>query len=69
MLFRSLSLRNLSGVHLLTPDQLNAYDVVDARWLVFTRATLEAASTDPNQSRGVRDDDFVRDDAEPEAES
>jgi len=64
-----LSLRNLSGVHLLTPDQLNAYDVVDARWLVFTRATLEAASTDPNQSRGVRDDDFVRDDAEPEAES
>ncbi|WOP18977.1 50S ribosomal protein L4 [Raineyella sp. LH-20] len=37
-----LSLRNAVGVHLLVPDQLNAYDVLNADDVVFTTAALEA---------------------------
>jgi large subunit ribosomal protein L4 len=35
-----LSLRNLSHVHLLTPGQLNTYDVLDSEVVVFTEAAL-----------------------------
>jgi large subunit ribosomal protein L4 len=36
------SLRNAPQVHLLTPDQLNTYDVLCADDLVFTKAALES---------------------------
>jgi large subunit ribosomal protein L4 len=35
-----LSLRNLPHVHLLTPGQLNTYDVLDSEVVVFTEAAL-----------------------------
>jgi large subunit ribosomal protein L4 len=35
-----LSLRNLAHVHLLTPGQLNTYDVLDSECVVFTEAAL-----------------------------
>jgi large subunit ribosomal protein L4 len=35
-----LSFRNLPGIHLLEPGELNAYDVLCAEWVVFTRASL-----------------------------
>jgi large subunit ribosomal protein L4 len=34
------SLRNLPNVHVLTPGELNAYDVLVSDWVVFTAATL-----------------------------
>jgi large subunit ribosomal protein L4 len=37
-----LSLRNLAYVHVLTFDQLNAYDVLVSDDIVFTKAALEA---------------------------
>ena len=44
------SLRNLRDVHVLTAGELNAYDVLVADWVVFTReslpATKAAAATD-----------------------
>jgi large subunit ribosomal protein L4 len=52
--------RNIPGVHLLTPDQLNTYDVLDAETVIFTRAALDAfqlqgrASRDP-ESRSTGD--------------
>ncbi|MEA5154153.1 50S ribosomal protein L4 [Raineyella sp.] len=36
-----LSLRNATSVHLLVPDQLNAYDVLNADDVVFTKAALD----------------------------
>lgn len=36
-----LSLRNLPHVHLLTPGQLNTYDVLNSDAVVFTEAALE----------------------------
>ena len=38
----ALSLRNLSSVHVLVWDQLNAYDVVVSDDLVFTKAAFDA---------------------------
>ncbi len=35
-----LSLRNLPHVHMLTPGQLNTYDVLDSECVVFTEAAL-----------------------------
>ena len=42
----ALSLRNLSQVHILTWDQLNAYDVVVSDDLVFTKAAFDAFVAD-----------------------
>lgn len=36
-----LSVRNLAEVHVLSVDQLNTYDVVNARTVVFTKAALD----------------------------
>ena len=36
------SLRNLSHVHVVTVDELNAYDVLVSDWVVFTQASLPA---------------------------
>ncbi|MBS1698946.1 MAG: 50S ribosomal protein L4 [Actinobacteria bacterium] len=38
----ALSVRNLSGVHVLYFDQLNAYDVVNSDDIVFTKAAFDA---------------------------
>ena len=37
-----LSLRNLPNVHILVPDQLNVYDILNSDDLVFTSKSLEA---------------------------
>lgn len=42
-----LSARNLPGVHVLSYDQLNAYDVVVADAIVFTTAALDAFVAGP----------------------
>jgi large subunit ribosomal protein L4 len=34
------SLRNLPDVHVLTTDQLNAYDVLVSDWVVFTKDSV-----------------------------
>ena len=35
-------MRNLPGVHVISPDQLNTYDVLDADDLVFSVEALDA---------------------------
>ena len=42
------SLRNAPQVHLLTPDQLNTYDVLCADDIVFTQAALDAFTQGTN---------------------
>lgn len=37
-----LSVRNIPGVHVVTPDQLNAYDVIVSDDVVFTKAAYDA---------------------------
>ena len=41
----ALSVRNLPGVHVLTPDQLNTYDVLKADDVVFSVEALDAYIT------------------------
>lgn len=48
------SLRNLTTVHLLAPDQLNTYDVLVSDDVVFTEAALTAFLTAPVRGRGAR---------------
>jgi large subunit ribosomal protein L4 len=38
----ALSVRNLPGVHILSPDQLNTYDVLKADDVVFSVEALNA---------------------------
>jgi len=50
-----LSLRNLQNVHIVTPDQLNTYDVLVSDDVVFTQAALEsllAGPLNPQKSKG-----------------
>ena len=49
-----LSLRNLVGVHVLSWDQLNAYDVLVADAVVFSRSALEAFIAGPAKGKSVR---------------
>jgi large subunit ribosomal protein L4 len=35
------SFRNLETVHVITVDQLNTYDILNADWIVFTQAALD----------------------------
>ena len=35
-------MRNLPGVHVISPDQLNTYDVLDADDVVFSVEALDA---------------------------
>jgi large subunit ribosomal protein L4 len=48
------SLRNLAGVHLLEPGQLNTYDVLRSDDVVFTRSALETFLAGPPQGRSVK---------------
>src|ERR1700752_1462022 len=47
----ALSVRNLPGVHVLTPDQLNTYDVLKAGDVVFSVEALDAYIS-PNTRTG-----------------
>ena len=50
-----LSLRNLQNVHIVTPDQLNTYDVLVSDDVVFTQAALEsllAGPLNPQKAKG-----------------
>jgi large subunit ribosomal protein L4 len=47
------SFRNLTDVHILTPGELNAYDVLVADWVVFTPTTIP---TDAPVTRGSHAD-------------
>jgi large subunit ribosomal protein L4 len=40
------SFRNLQDVHIITTGELNAYDVLAADWVIFTRASLPGAGDD-----------------------
>lgn len=42
-----LSLRNLTSVHIVTPDQLNTYDVLVSDDVIFTQAALNALLDSP----------------------
>lgn len=49
-----LSLRNVASVHLIAPDQLNAYDVVVADDVVFSTAALDAFVAGPAKGKSVK---------------
>ena len=49
-----LSLRNVSSVHVIAADQLNAYDVVVADDVVFTAAALEVFVAGPAKGKSVK---------------
>ena len=40
----ALSFRNLPAVQIITPGELNAYDVLVNDWVVFTSGTLPGAA-------------------------
>jgi len=48
------SARNLQHVHLLTPDQLNTYDVLVNDDVVFTKAALDVFLAGPVKGKGAR---------------
>jgi large subunit ribosomal protein L4 len=41
------SFRNLGSVHIITTGQLNTYDILNADWLVFTKAALDLVGKKP----------------------
>jgi large subunit ribosomal protein L4 len=49
-----LSLRNLVNVHIVTPDQLNTYDVLVSDDVVFTRAALDALLDGPVKGKTAK---------------
>jgi large subunit ribosomal protein L4 len=49
-----LSLRNVPDVHLLAPDQLNAYDVLISDQVVFTKAAFDAFIAGPATGKSVK---------------
>jgi large subunit ribosomal protein L4 len=49
-----LSLRNVPDVHLLAPDQLNAYDVLISDQVLFTSAALDALIAGPAKGKSVK---------------
>jgi large subunit ribosomal protein L4 len=49
-----LSLRNLHGVHVLPVDQLNAYDVLLADDVVFTKSALDAFISGPTKGASAK---------------
>lgn len=49
-----LSLRNVPSVHLLAPDQVNAYDVLVSDDIVFTSAALATFVAGPARGKSVK---------------
>ncbi|MDQ3827157.1 MAG: 50S ribosomal protein L4, partial [Actinomycetota bacterium] len=51
-----LSVRNLPSVHMLSPDQLNTYDVLANDEVVFTADALQAFLSEPARKlRGTQE--------------
>ncbi len=48
------SLRNVSAVHAIAPDQLNTYDVLVSDDVIFTRQALETFLAGPARGRSVK---------------
>ena len=48
------SARNLDNVHLITPDQLNTYDVLVNDDIVFTKAAYDAFVAGPVRGKGAK---------------
>ncbi len=48
------SLRNVDGIHLLWPDQLNTYDVLISDDIVFTQGAYEAFLAGPVKGKAVK---------------
>jgi large subunit ribosomal protein L4 len=49
-----LSLRNLTSVHIVTPDQLNTYDVLVSDDVIFTQAALDALLEGPVRGKSAK---------------
>ena len=49
-----LSLRNVPSVHLITPDQLNTYDVLVSDDVIFTRGAFDAFVAGPVTGKGAK---------------
>jgi large subunit ribosomal protein L4 len=49
-----LSLRNVPSVHLLAPDQINAYDVLVSDDVVFSKAALDTFIGGPARGKSVK---------------
>jgi large subunit ribosomal protein L4 len=49
-----LSLRNLTNVHIVTPDQLNTYDVLISDDVVFTKASLDVLLEGPVRGKSAK---------------
>jgi large subunit ribosomal protein L4 len=49
-----LSLRNLTHVHIVTPDQLNTYDVLVSDDVIFTKAALDALVEGPVRGKSAK---------------
>jgi large subunit ribosomal protein L4 len=47
------SLRNADDLHLLVPDQLNAYDILKSDDLIFSEAAINDFLTGPSRGKGV----------------
>ena len=47
------SFANLGHVHVISPGELNAYDVLVCDWVVFTKATLPGGSASTGSSAPV----------------
>ncbi len=47
------SLRNADDLHLLVPDQLNAYDILKSDDLIFSQAAMNDFLTGPTKGKGV----------------
>ena len=49
-----LSLRNVPSVHLITPDQLNTYDVLVSDDVIFTQGAFDAFVAGPTTGKGAK---------------
>jgi large subunit ribosomal protein L4 len=49
-----LSLRNVPSVHLITPDQLNTYDVLVSDDVIFTQGAFDAFVAGPVTGKGAK---------------
>ena len=49
-----ISLRNVAALHVITADQLNAYDVLVNDDVVFTSSALSAYVTGPTKGKAAK---------------
>ncbi|ASR34085.1 50S ribosomal protein L4 [Prauserella marina] len=49
-----LSVRNLTNVHIIAPDQLNTYDVLVNDDVIFTKAAFDSFVAGPAKGKGVK---------------